>query len=220
MTGVSFFANSEETAPESSNQVVSAETSDTYVAGKTERLIFARDFMYEKFRPGQQGQYRSYYHRSPQEETTQPRARRGYIGVGAGGAVAIESTPYNADESDLVGTQLTINFGYLFSRRVGIAASLIHSSYDYYFYGTSGLIAGPLFSFGKANGNFAFDIRPGVGFANAVDSYDENGFIYNIGLSWRWGLGRYISMSANLDYYEGPGTPALGVSLGVNYRLK
>lgn len=180
--------------------------------------LYGYEPRYEKTLFRQRNQYRTPRGRYQEDYEETPRARRGYIGIGLGGAVALDS---DYDYEDNVGGQFTVNFGYLFSRRVGIAASLIFSEYEYYYYGTSGFVAGPLFSFGTANGNFSFDLRPGIGYAEAVDSYnDDGGFIYDLGLSLRWGLGRYMSMSFNMDFYEGPGTPALGVSLGVNYRLK
>jgi hypothetical protein len=149
-----------------------------------------------------------------------PRGRRGYIGFGIGGAIAIADAEYNSEKG--TGGQATINFGYLFSRRVGIAASLLLTNYAYdYYYGTSGLITGPLFSFGRTGGIFSFDLRPGVGLARAVDRWDDDRYpIYDMGGSFRWGLGRFMSITVNMDCYVGPGTPTLGLSLGLNYRLR
>jgi hypothetical protein len=183
-------------------------------------VLYSKTFLFGKTSFQQRNQYRTPYRDGYQDDFIEtPRARRGYIGFGTGGAIAMNEE-YDSETS--TGGQLTINFGYLFSRRVGIAASLLFTNYAYdYHYGTSGLITGPLFSFGRTGGNFSFDLRPGVGLARAVKSYDDDHYpVYDIGGSFRWGLGRFMSMTVNMDYYEGPGTPTLGLSLGLNYRLR
>jgi hypothetical protein len=224
ITGAMCIAGAEEKSLEEENKDISFEMPETGPGNETGVSCI--------YKPYQERNSTS----SRKKKTTKDlqKARKGYIGIGVGGTVAFDlkyNTENNIEEQvafDLkkhlknnIGKQVTVNFGYLFTRRVGIATSLIFSEYESYYYGTSGFVTGPLFSFGPAKGNFSFDLRPGIGFAKAVDSYKgDRGFIYDIGSSLRLGLIRYVSISLNLDYYKGPGTPALGASLGMNYRLK
>ena len=148
-----------------------------------------------------------------------PVYRRNYIGMGVGGAFSLES-------DGEAGGQFSLHFGYLFTRKVGIAVSYIYTVFEYD-YGNSGLLIGPLFSFGPTSGNFAFDIKPAVGYAQSVDptswnfySHSYSGIALGLGTSLRWGCGRYISISGNNDLYAGPGNISYGFSLGINVRLK
>jgi hypothetical protein len=154
---------------------------------------------------------------TPQQPRTAPRQpppapRRGYVGFGFGPA-------YMADESsDDAGIQFNINFGYLISRHVGINTSFFTTASDY-IPGNTGILFGPLFSFGPSSGRASFDLRPTLGYA-VNDATDEGGVAAGAGASFRWSCGRAISMATNLDYYYGRDVHSIGLSLSLYFRLK
>ncbi|GHT10263.1 hypothetical protein FACS189415_8000 [Bacteroidia bacterium] len=157
-------------------------------------------------------------------------SRKGYIGGGIGGAGLMK------EYSDAAGgLQLNVNFGYLFSNNVGIAASFYNTSFDIEGYkntsiGLTGLLAGPLFSTSMASGILDFDVRPGIGVAmgnvssgSASVNSDDYIFSFGLGTSLRWNCSDYVSLSANMDYYYGKvfdlDLSSIGFSIGVNYRF-
>ncbi|MDR0798263.1 MAG: porin family protein [Dysgonamonadaceae bacterium] len=160
--------------------------------------------------------------------------RKGYIGVSFGMATLL--TDY--DEIDSSGGQFNLNFGYLFSKNVGLAASLFTTSYlpsnwrieEDRSIGLSGLVVGPLFSFATESHIVEFDFKPMVGYGNGVEVWNgasystKTTFVCNLGASVRWNCSNSISLSANLDYIYGKPRnidfSSFGLNVGVAYRLK
>jgi hypothetical protein len=132
--------------------------------------------------------------------------KRGYVGIGFGPAILMEE--YNDTES--TGIQFNINVGYLFSKRVGITASYLVTSYDVkgaddVTIGLRGFLVGPLFTFEPASPKIEIDIRPMVGYiqgklsGNNVSLKTKSTFGAGLGASVRFNLIDYLSISANLD---------------------
>lgn len=164
------------------------------------------------------------------KETLPPPTRKAYVGIGIGGAIMTESYD-NVDG----GIQVNINFGYLFSKNIGIAASFLSTSFDLSNYsdtsiGLTGLMAGPLFSTATDTQMFEFDLRPMIGFASGSvtigktsGTTDETAFAFGVGGSARWNCSSRISISGNVDYYHakinGVDLSSVGITAGVNFRF-
>jgi hypothetical protein len=157
--------------------------------------------------------------------------RKGFIGIGLGAAIPIGS--FVSDNCD-VGFQFNIDFGYLFSKNVGIAASAFGTSMASKYQsensvGLTGLMAGPLFS--VASGAVEFDFKPMLGYARGVlylgnddSSTSKLTFTYGGAVAVRWNCWKKFSLSANVMYCygkpEGMDLSSIGVMAGVAYRLK
>ncbi|MDR2810616.1 MAG: porin family protein [Tannerellaceae bacterium] len=156
---------------------------------------------------------------------------KGYIGLSIGGA-SLTKDISNASG----GIQANINFGYLFTEHVGIAATAFATSYKLSNYdnatvGLSGTLVGPLFSTLSGNGAIQFDFRPAIGLAQGTvtvgsvsGNTDDFVFAAGAGASVRWNCSRKISLSANFDYFSGKpddvDLSSYGLTVGINYRLK
>lgn len=174
------------------------------------------------------------------ENTAEPgKIRKGFVGLAIGGAAL--SKDYSDVESG--GFQFNVNFGYLFSKHIGITSSFFLTSFASTYnsdasIGLYGFTAGPLISFAIPSGKVEFDIRPtiGIGFLSLVndgDSYaeGESCFVLGVGGGVRWNVGKRISLVGNLDYYNGTikydrvnlsgedDLSSMGFTFGVNFRF-
>jgi len=159
--------------------------------------------------------------------------RKGYIGLNVG--VATVTGEYK--DYLKTGAEFSFNFGYLFMKNVGIHATLYGTSFpaknnNDATLGLAGLMVGPLFS--TSSGKFEFDARPMAGISNGVlqegsgssseSSLSELTFTFGVGGTVRWNCWKKFSLAANVNYYYGKpekvDLSSLGVTIGVNYRLK
>lgn len=167
----------------------------------------------------------------PETTATKPPVRRkGYVGLGIGGAFMTESYD-NVDG----GFQVNINFGYLFSKNIGITSSFFDTSFDLSNYkdtsiGLTGFLVGPMFSTATTSEKVEFDLRPMIGVAfgsvtvgSKSGTTDETVFSFGVGGSVRWNCASRISISGNVDYYRGEiddvDLSSVGITAGVNFRF-
>ena len=163
------------------------------------------------------------------------RDRNGYIGINIG--PSFPTGELKNDGLAKTGHNLSlINFGYLFSDNLGIAAKWsgnahqIDDSGEYWSYGT--LLAGPLYST-PISSRVEWDLRGLVGYGTALLDTDYfvakgNGFAYSIGTGIRNNFARKWTLTVNLDYlavkpkgdFEGDKFSAVDMSIGIAYRLK
>ena len=159
--------------------------------------------------------------------------RRGYIGISFGPAFPTGDIKSSAVSEG--GHFNLVNFGYLFSEHVGIAATWFGTSFiskadKEMSVGMGGIMAGPLFSTATPTRNFEFDFKPMVGFANGTiidhgdTSSSSRAFALGIGGAIRWNCWSKFSLSCGIDYYsgkpEGVNLSSCALVFGVNYRLK
>jgi opacity protein-like surface antigen len=170
-----------------------------------------------------------------------PRAesdyRKGYVGFGIGTAFPLD------DEFEGRGLQFNVNVGYLFSKYVGASGSFLLTHYkiedtDNGTFGLTGVMVGPLFSFGNSSRKVEYDIRPLVGylkgnFGTGSISVDSDGFVsFGFGASVRWNFLERLSLSGNIDYYRSGDIDfelagyqiqsdfsSLGITVGLNFRF-
>jgi len=167
---------------------------------------------------------------TPSTDGQETKKRKGYVGLGIGGAFLTE------DYSNVSGgIQVNVNFGYLFTKNVGINASFLSTSFDLSNYedssiGLIGFLTGPLFSTATSNQAVEFDLRPTIGFAsgsvsvgNKSGTTDETAFAFGVGGSVRWNCGKRVSVSGNVDYYNAEVSDvdlsSFGITAGVNFRF-
>ena len=177
------------------------------------------------------------------------QVRKGYIGVCYGGALLTSS---DSQMHATGGYQINmVNFGYLFSEHLGVAATWFgteftqdfsstmdaHPTYSSYYefskrsIRSRGVVVGPLVTLSSASHRFDFDLKPYLGVNTWSSTY--GGQIENpttmvvaggFGLSTRWNLWKYISVSVNLDNTlsmpNGESMLSTVLSLGLNYRIK
>jgi hypothetical protein len=172
--------------------------------------------------------------------------RKGYIGISLGPSFPMGDFKNGA----LTGLQISlINFGYLFTKNIGVTANWFGSAYDISTEGVldnatwsiGGLTFGPLISF-SVNDVFEFDIRPTVGFIYVVTpEFSANGIIYlgsdnatafnlDLGATVRFNFAKRWALLANIDYMSSKPKFAtidlyqqintLGITAGIAYRLK
>ena len=158
--------------------------------------------------------------------------RKGYIGLGLGPAWLTEDYT-NADS----GLQVNINFGYLLSQNVGIAATYFSTDFELSNYsdrtiGLAGFMAGPLFSFPSPSGKVEFDLKPMIGYvkatatigSNSGTTTDKGKLGFAAGATVRWNVWPRISLSAGFDYYHGKiggyDLSSYGLTIGAAYRIK
>jgi hypothetical protein len=161
--------------------------------------------------------------------------RKGFIGLSVGAA-------YLSDDHDLfgTGTQVAVNFGYMFSPHVGIAASSFMTDFPVstgsvtlndVSIGLFGFVTGPLFST-PANDTRTVELsfRPALGFArfqaqvgNESGTGDEISFVFSAGAALQINLSRHFALSAHADYFnskiDGIDLSSFGLSIGANYRF-
>ncbi|MDR2775344.1 MAG: porin family protein [Tannerella sp.] len=159
--------------------------------------------------------------------------KKGYVGVSLAG-----SSPTKDGDYASAGVQVNINAGYLFSKNVGIASSIFANTYDAKKYdgktvGLTGVLVGPLFSFGSEPRLIEYDIRPSMGFlsigvttGDTEWTSDDMALAVGLGFSVRWNVSNVISLTGNLDYLnqgEFKDTDwllsSVGIGIGVNYRF-
>jgi len=182
---------------------------------------------------------------SSQTQTSQlpppytPRAesdyRKGYIGFGVGAAMPLD------DDLEGSGLQFNVNAGYLFSKNVGASGSFLLTHYKIedteLTFGLTGVMVGPLFSFGNSSRKVEYDIRPLVGYVKGSVGASEGGISatvksdgtvsFGFGASVRWNFVERLSFSGNIDYYNGNvqfedeklNFSSLGITVGLNFRF-
>jgi len=159
--------------------------------------------------------------------------RRGYIGFTFGPAF-----PTGDIDKDAIsgGAHLNIvNFGYLFSKNVGIAATWFGTSFiskddNKSGIGLGGIMAGPLLSTASQNRKMEYDLKPMIGFANGTviennkNSSSSRTIALGIGGALRLNCWKMVSLSVGIDYYnskpESIDLSSYALVFGVNYRLK
>lgn len=163
------------------------------------------------------------------------RNRNGYIGINIGPSFPVGQLKNDGLAKTGLNVSL-INFGYLFSNNLGIAAKLsgnaheIDSSGEYWSYGT--ILAGPLYST-PLSSRVEWDLRGLVGYGNASVETDYfvaegNGLAYSLGTGIRNNFSNKWALTVNLDYlavqpkgdFEGDKFSAIDLSIGISYRLK
>jgi hypothetical protein len=161
--------------------------------------------------------------------------KKGFIGLSVGAA-------YLSDDMGILGTgtQVAVNFGYMFSPHVGIAASSFMTDFPVSTGGVTlndvsmgllGFVTGPLFST-PANDTRTVELsfRPALGFArfqaqigNESGTGDEISFVFSIGAALQINLSRHFALSAHADYFnskiDGIDLSSFGLSIGANYRF-
>jgi hypothetical protein len=176
--------------------------------------------------------------------------KRGFIGLSFGASIPIGDF---ADESNglaKTGVQINlINFGYLFKKNVGIAATWFGAAnpIDYdnaepWSYG--GLMVGPLFTFALSE-KVEWDFRPMIGYSvinspefNFNDGFPQftfpseqaSSFAFNIGTVVRFNVGNKVSLLLSADYFSTKPEfedlnfeqqiGTISFGFGVAYRLK
>lgn len=158
--------------------------------------------------------------------------RKGYVGITLGPAF-----PTGDVEGSMVsGAQMTlVNFGYLLSPHIGIAAKWFGNAFvsnedSNIGIGVGGLVTGPLFSFATTDRKVEFDLIPMIGFGAGNEkvyglSYTTcTSAVFGMAAAARWNCGGRISLSVGVDFLstspENVDLSAVGVVFGVNYRLK
>lgn len=150
--------------------------------------------------------------------------QKGYIGVSAGINIPIGSFSDLKEGRATTGFQLNpIQFGYMFSDKVGITATwfkgantidietgeLLHpdgselTSYtDPWIYNS--LLIGPLFSFPFTE-NIDFDVKPMIGMAVASEPYEyqkSSAFSFDLGTALRIGVSEKFALTFGIDYFN------------------
>lgn len=140
--------------------------------------------------------------------------KRGYLGISVGPSIPIGKFADKNNGVANTGVQANLlNFGYLFSKNVGICASWFGAAnpidmqnVEPWSYG--GIIIGPLISMPLSN-KVDFDIRPMIGFsattfpkigniasANAVTT------AYDLGTTFRFNVGNKLALTLSADYFS------------------
>ena len=161
------------------------------------------------------------------------QTRRGYIGITVGPAFPLGDVSNDAVSG---GVHFNIvNFGYLFTEHIGIAATWFGTSFSSKIdnktsIGLGGVMAGPLFSTTSQNRKFEYDFKPMIGFANGTliednrTSSSSRAFAFGVGGTIRWNCWEKFSLSGGIDYYNGQpedvDLSSFAIVIGVNYRLK
>lgn len=168
-------------------------------------------------------------------------SRRGYIGLSLGASLPVGDFADTSNGMADTGLKLNlIDFGYLFTENIGIAATwfgaanmFVIDDVDPWSYGS--IMAGPLFSF-PVSGMVDWDFKPIVGYAvTTVPNFglgkeQASSFSYSLGSQWRVNVGENVSLLINVDYFstkpefselgfeQNIGTITIGA--GIAYRLK
>jgi len=167
--------------------------------------------------------------------------RKGYIGLSFGPSMPLGDFADQSNGAAKTGLHLNlINFGYLYSNNVGVAATWFGASnaidikgIDPWSYG--GLMVGPLFSF-PVSEKADWDLKPMIGYsATTVPDLGQGteqatSFAFNIGTQIRFHVSNKVSFILSADYFstkpvfEDYGIEqkinTLSLEFGVAYRLK
>ncbi len=134
-----------------------------------------------------------------------------------------------------------INFGYLFSKNIGITAMLSGSAYplDANFgndpiWGFGTFMVGPLFSFGTEDNKAEFDFKFMLGSSSATLDPDDgseelegSGGAFSIGSGVRYNLSELIALTSNLDIISAKpefdnfeqSISTVNLTFGITFRL-
>ncbi|MDR2627895.1 MAG: porin family protein [Dysgonamonadaceae bacterium] len=155
--------------------------------------------------------------------------RKGYVGLTLG-----PSFPTKQDNMDSGAQVNIVTAGYLFSKNIGIAATILITSYiieNDVSVGVTGFVVGPLLSFAATpSRKVELDVRPFIGTVDRDidgESTGESGFAFGIGGSIRWNCRSRVSLSGNMDYnnmvvkneVQKTDMSSIGVTVGVNFRF-
>jgi hypothetical protein len=159
------------------------------------------------------------------------RERRGYLGPVVG--VALPSGDDMTNFKPGLSLQL-LQFGYLFSKNVGITVSWGNASNKNesgsFKVGTGGFMIGPMFSI--PSGKIVIDFRPQVGYQYSAPSAPLSGawaFSYSLGANLRYHLMPKMALLLGIDYFstrpdfgfsDNPHINTIRIGGGVALRLK
>ncbi len=141
--------------------------------------------------------------------------RRGFIGLSLGANIPIGlygSTSGNAAGYAKTGLQINlINFGYLFSKNVGItatwfgAANLLDDGLEVNIWSYGGLMVGPLFSV-PVSENVDFNITPMIGYAVTTEPFFSESaaasIAFNFGATFLFNLSEKFALTLGADYFS------------------
>lgn len=149
--------------------------------------------------------------------------RKGYIGLSVGPSFGV------GDVSDLpIGASLNlIDFGYLFTENIGIAAKWLGTGYseDGVSFGMGGLLGGLLASTPiTSKVNLEGKVLIGMAAFTLDDGYDSETsdlyFGYDIGVGLRFNTSDKVSLLLNADYLGADDYSSINLTFGVAFRLK
>jgi hypothetical protein len=151
--------------------------------------------------------------------------RKAYVGIGLGPSFLTS----DVSSVNSTGFQFNINFGYRFGQHVGIASSILVTSYSYgsgddSSIGVVGFMVGPLFTTANSAQTVEYDLRPMIGLVSGTydigstsGTTDDSYLMFGLGATIRWNCAKRVSLSGNLDYYHN--LPGIGITAGVNFRF-
>ncbi len=170
--------------------------------------------------------------------------RKGFIGLSVGASIPVRD--FKSDGLAKTGLQLNlINFGYLFSKNVGISATWFgaanpldadawsYEEYDPWSYG--GIMVGPLLSFPLSK-KVEWDFRPMIGYSAATlpdlgdGAETASSLAFNFGTIFKVNVGNKVSLLFSADYFSTKpefedydfeqSIETISLGLGVAYRIK
>lgn len=167
-----------------------------------------------------------------QDVQDEPVIRKGYIGIAFGTAFPVGDIKSSAVSG---GAQLTlVNFGYLISDHVGVAAKWFGTSFTSKYdndtgIGLGGMMFGPLFSAHDKTRKVEFDFIPMIGYgrgtliSDGTSSTSSSSVTFGVSGATRWNCGKRISLSLGIDYIHGVpddvDLSSVGIVFGLNLRL-
>lgn len=169
--------------------------------------------------------------------------RRGYVGFSFGPSVPIGDYS-NLSSAPKVGMQFNLgHFGYLFSKNVGICASLMggvnplnygedDDEWDEEYWSYGAMMVGPMISF-PFSPRVEWDIRPMIGVCSVttpkmLGEEQGDGMSYCVGSALRFNVNRVLALMLTADYlYSEPSfdtgdlkVETLAFGVGIAFRLK
>ncbi|MDD4636202.1 MAG: outer membrane beta-barrel protein [Bacteroidales bacterium] len=167
--------------------------------------------------------------------------RKGYIGLSMGPSMPLGDFADKSNGAAKTGMQLNlINYGYLYSKNVGIAAMWFGASHPIDLKGIDpwscgGVMVGPLFSF-PVSEKVDWDIKPMLGYSVTSlpdlgsGTEDAASFAFNLGAQIRFHVSNNFSLLLSADYFSTKAKftdyrieqkiNTLSFGFGVAYRLK
>jgi hypothetical protein len=180
------------------------------------------------------------------------RTKNGFISVTLGAAFPtgdFADSDLNNDDAGFAENGVAINlvnFGYLFSKNIGITAMLSGSAYpidanngDEPIWGFGSFMVGPLFSFASEDGKTELDLRVMIGTSSATldpddgsQEFEGSGGAFSIGSGLRYNLSDFIALTSNFDIISGnpefdvngssfeQPISTVNLTFGISFRIK
>ncbi len=157
--------------------------------------------------------------------------RKGYVGLGVGAAFLTGDLKDDCN----TGVQFGVDFGYRFTKNVGISAMMFgtnfKSKHNDNSIGLSGFMVGPLLTTAIESGKVEFDLKPLIGLCqgmlyikNADTERSDMAFSAGADARIRWNCWDRVSLSGGVNYFYGKpedvDLSSFGITVGVNYRFK